>query len=266
VSAIKEKVQKVTNHPRPLRFLASRLLWHSGLCPILTISRDNYSLRFYPSACSASMWLDSDTGKHDEAVFRKLLRPGDIVIDVGANIGSLTLAASSLVGPTGKVFSVEAHPIIYKYLIGNLKLNNATNVTAFNVACGRESGVAHFSDNKSDDQNSISDDGLQVPIRRLDELIEIPAQACIALLKIDVEGYEKPVLEGCTSLLARTNAVYFESWEQHVRKYGYRLAETFSLLRDFGFQIQRPGGEPVDPDYRSVDCENLLATKLELVA
>ncbi len=258
--------QKIGQQSKPWRFLASRILWHSGLSPLLTIPRDSYRLRFYPTAYSATMWLDSEAGRLDEAVFKTLLKPGDIVVDVGSNIGSLTLTAAALVGPGGKVFSIEAHPATYRYLVGNLKLNGASNVVSFNVACGEESRTVHFSDEKSDDQNAISTDGMQVQMRRIDELITIPPERQISLLKIDVEGYEKYVLEGAIGLLGRTDAVYFESWEEHFRKYGYELGEIIDLLHDHGFTIQRASGEIVNRNYRSLQCENLLATRTKAKA
>lgn len=262
---IASNLSRITAQPRPLRFLASRLLWHTGLCSLLTIDRGSYRLRFYPSAYSTTLWFDPEAISADERLFRTLLREGDIVIDVGANIGSLTLAAAAMVGPSGTVYSIEAHPQTYKYLFGNLSLNQAHNVMALNVACGKEDRTVHFSDQKSDDQNCVADIGLTVPMKRLDSLITLPEGRHVALLKIDVEGYEKFVLEGATSILARTDAVYFESWDLHFEKFGYRLQDILAILDGFGFDVCRirEGNvlHKIDNDYVSLHCENLLAMR-----
>src|SRR5262249_10565914 len=148
---------------------------------------------------------------------------GDTVIDVGANIGAVTLAASRKVGRKGKVYSVEAHPHTYKYLRGNLSLNGATNVETFNVACGSASGTVSYSDKKSDYQKAVSEKGLAVPMARLDEIV--PAGKEIALLKVDVEGYEKFVLEGATELLPTVRSIYFKSYDHHFKQFAYSLRD-----------------------------------------
>jgi FkbM family methyltransferase len=259
-SGLSSKWSKLQSQKEPLRFLASRLLWHSGLSHLFTFRCGSYRLRFYPSACSATLWLDPDERLQDEKVLRTLLTEGDHVIDVGANIGALTLAAAGLVGPTGRVYSIEAHPRTYRYLVGNVRLNRARNVRAFSVACGRENGIVTFSDKTSDDQNAVCGEGLGVPLCRLDDLI--PETQRIALLKIDVEGYEKFVLEGAMRLLPRVESIYFESYQRHFHAFGYRLQDINRYLRGFGFTIFRRSGEKVTDDYESVQCENLLARRL----
>jgi FkbM family methyltransferase len=255
------KLAKLRSQPRPLRFLASRLLWRSGLCSILKIPCDSYSLRFYPTAHSATLWLNPAERLRDESIFRSLLQEGDSVIDVGANVGTLTLTASRIVGPAGKVYSVEAHPRTHKYLIGNLRLNHVRNVETFNVACGTENGTTSFSDRTLDDQNAVSTEGLRVPVRRLDDLVTTPETQEIALLKIDVEGYEKFVLEGALRLLPRVKFVYFESYERHFDSFGYKLRDIVDLLEQFRFDIYHLDGNGVPRDYNSALCENLLASR-----
>ena len=253
--------QKLRSQRRPWRFVTSRLLWRSGLSTLLTIDCGDYRLRFYPTACSATLWCDSGERLADEEILRRMLRRNDIVIDVGANVGSLTLAASRLVGLGGKVYAIEAHPRTYKYLMGNLRFNQVCNVVAINVACGNASGTVPFSNQRSDDQNCVVKSGLGVSLRRLDDLVTLTAEERIALLKIDVEGYEKFVLEGAVRLLSRTNAVYFESWERHFEKFDYRLHDVVQFLRTFGFETQRIDGSSVSDRYRSECCENLLAIR-----
>lgn len=258
-SGLATKLAKLRSESRPIRFLTSRFLWHSGLCPLLTIPCGDFRLRFYPSAYSATLWFDPPQRLQDESVVRKLVTEGDVVVDVGANIGAITLAAARAAGDSGHVYSIEAHPRTYKYLRGNLRLNHAENVTAFNVACGNANGTVSFSDKRSDDQNSVAHAGIPVSVRRLDELI--PDQP-IKLLKIDVEGYEKFVLEGAVNVLKNVEFIYFESYARHFGAFGYRLRDILTLLRHFNFSVHHRNGEEVTDSYDSLTCENLLAKRI----
>ncbi|HLJ54942.1 MAG TPA: FkbM family methyltransferase, partial [Chthonomonadaceae bacterium] len=189
----------------------------------------------------------------------------DTVIDVGANIGALTLCAASIVGPAGHVISIEAHPRTYRFLCGNVALNGAANVETHNLAMGEAERTVSFTDQRADEQNVVSGEAreLRVRMRRLDQ---IPvADGPIELLKIDVEGYEKFVLEGAAGILGRTEAIYFESWERHFRRFGYGCAELFRDLEALGFQLVKVVDEArlvlLGSDRVSADCEDLLAVR-----
>ena len=198
------------------------------------------------------LWCNPHFYSADEDVLRQHLKPGDVFVDVGANIGALTLAAAKIVGDAGRVFSVEAHPRTVRYLRGNIKLNRAVNVTVFHAAAGDHEGVVNFSSGRSDDQNRVTESGLSVPLRTLDSLIP---DTPVRLLKIDVEGFELFALRGAERLLQRTDMVYFESWESHFSKYGYSTSDVLEFLKMHGFEVGRP------KDYKSAECENLLAVR-----
>ena len=91
--------------------------------------------RFYPTTRTASVWLDRTKIRNDEVRFlRAYLREGDTYVDVGANIGELVLTAASAVGGGGRIVAIEAHPIIFKYLTGNVALNRIQNITLRTLA------------------------------------------------------------------------------------------------------------------------------------
>ena len=257
-------IQRLSEEPRPFRFLASRLLWRSGLCTGLRIVKQGYELRFYPSSLSAELWFDPEARQGDEMFLRGYLRPDDVMIDVGANIGDLTLCASTLVGDNGRVYAFEPHPRIYRFLMGNIALNGRHNVETFNAALGESRGAVHFSSGRSDDQNSVltGGSGIEVPLIPLDELPL--GEKEIALLKVDVEGYEKFVFSGATETLRHVRCVYFESWERHFAKFRYRLQDLLDLLQDAGFQVFRQiavGMLSAVEDDCSEHCENLIAVR-----
>ena len=256
--------QILSEQKQPLKFLLSRLLMKTGLSQHLIIKQRAFVLRFYPTSLSAALWIDPRARRGDEEFFRRYLRPGDVMIDAGANIGSTALVAAAVVGAAGKVFAIEAHPQTFGYLQGNIELNG-TNVQAFNVALGEREGKLCFSNKSSDDQNAVVADGagLEIAVRRLDDLgIDAPR---VALLKIDVEGYEKFVLQGAPRLLDKTDCVYFEAWEKHFAKYNYSTVDVLTILSRHGFQILRMSGQnevsALDDDYVSQRAENLIAVR-----
>lgn len=109
---------------RPIRFLIGRILMKFGLSRLFCIKQKEVVLRFYPSSISLARWLDPSKAPDSvETFFRRYARPGDVVIDAGANIGFFTLISSVLVGDFGKVYAIEAHPRVFKYLEGNVVLN-----------------------------------------------------------------------------------------------------------------------------------------------
>jgi FkbM family methyltransferase len=135
------------------------------------------------------------------AYFRKCLKPGDIVLDVGANIGYFTLLGSSLVGPTGRVISIEAAPQIFRLLSDNIALNRATNVRAVNCAAAYEEG--EMSIYSADDANIGSSSTIPVEGNKLTGTVKaLPLHdiatreelARVRLIKIDIEGAEQPVV------------------------------------------------------------------------
>ena len=170
-------------------------------------------------------------------------RDGDTVLDVGANIGTIALTASGIVGSVGKVYAIEPHPRTFVSLKSNIALNKRTNIHAINVALGAHSGTILFSD--SDDSQSavihhpceLQSQFLEVPVRRMDDLPlgKIP----ITLLKIDVEGYEKLVLEGGLETLVCTSYIYLEAYDRFFARYGYACIQLWELLREHGFQVYR---------------------------
>ena len=258
-------IQIIVSQPKPLRFLMSRLLWKTGLCHFYQIKQNGFNLHFYPSSFSASLWVSPEDRCSDESFFRHYLKRGDKVIDVGANIGNLTAVASLSIGEEGKVYSIEAHPRIYNYLLGNIKLNNFLNIKAFNYAVGNFSERKYFSNENTDDQNVVMQEnkGIIVQMKKLDELPINDKE--IHLLKIDVEGYEKFVIEGGNRILQHTKCLYFESYEKHFNQFNYSTTDLIKLLASQGFVCYKIDEEDfinrVPENYISETCENLIGIK-----
>ncbi len=256
-----QKIKIIFSAPKPGRFIASRLLWRTGLCRYFLIKRSGFVLRFFPSSLSAAYWIDPEDRHEDEAVISRYLGPGDTYVDVGANIGALALCASTIVGRKGQVVAIEPHPKTYGFLAENIALNQRNNVQCLSAAVGKERGTLHIADfARQDDQNCVTASGISVPVLPLDEILRGISR--IDLLKIDVEGYELAVLEGAREVLARTDAVLFEIWRTHLMKYGHTVGQILSLLREAGFRMVFPADMSSVPEsFTASRCVNLLALR-----
>lgn len=238
LAKILKYLDALKRHPRPFKYLLSRILLRTNLCRLFTIRIYGYRLRFYASAISADLWILPNDRDYPVS---SMLREGDVVIDVGANIGTTVIPSSLNVGRSGKVYAFEPHPRIFSYLQGNLRLNRITNVEAYNTALGNQKGHIYLSNKENDDMNRVSlndeENCLRIPIATLDSFISENEK--IALLKIDVEGYEKFVLEGAERTLAATECVCMEMFEKFLSEYGSSGHQAMKILEENKFRIFR---------------------------
>ncbi len=242
-----------------------QLLAKSGLNRFFTIRMQGYKINFSRSALALSLFADSDQRHEDEQFLQRILKPGQVYADIGANIGTLVLSAAAAVGPTGKVIGIEAHPVTFKHLQANVAINDFSNIVLINSAAGDREGSLFFSNINSDDQNKVltaEGIGIEIKVDTPDHLLA--AEPNIDLLKIDVEGYEKFVFQGAILTLKKTSIIYFESWEKHFSHFGYKTADIISILTDNNFSVYKPTGNQLlslPASYQSVSCENLVALK-----
>lgn len=140
------------------------------------------------------------------ALIDACLRPGDRMIDVGANFGLMSLHASRAVGPSGTVTAIEPHPKTFRRLQDHLRMNGAANIRCINVAAGAEKGALEIFDTPKGEsgQASLIPESDSVPagsvdVRRLDDIVG-PIKGR-TFIKIDVEGFEHHVLLGASETL-----------------------------------------------------------------
>ncbi len=165
------------------------------------------------------------------------LRERDLFVDIGANIGSYTILASSVVG--SKTVCFEPVPTTYKRLMNNIGINNLeSKVISLNTALGNSKGEIHFSSDLNCTNHVIADgekvkNKIIVNVSTLDdELIECPF-----LIKIDVEGYEKPALEGAKNILANNKlCCVIMELNGSGNRYGYNESKILDMMFDYGFK------------------------------
>lgn len=149
-------------------------------------------------------------------VMRTILKPGDIFIDVGANIGYLSAVGAGLVGKDGQVHSFEPIPQYFQKLEKFVMFNPDYRIIVNRCALGEEEGMANI--NVTNLQNigwNTMVPGLmrketvkktfKVPVYRLDNYIRQRALKNISLIKIDVEGFEFSVLRGLSNYFENTD-------------------------------------------------------------
>ncbi len=152
-------------------------------------------------------------------LFAQIVRPGDTVVDVGANIGCHTLALAKIVGPHGLVMAFEPQLPIYYALCGTMALNEQWQVHACCCALGEEQGttkipVVQYSLANSFGGLSIGHkEGHTVPVMPLDHF---NLETC-KFIKVDVEGAEVEVLIGAADTIKRCRPYLYVENDRHPR-------------------------------------------------
>jgi FkbM family methyltransferase len=193
----------------------------------------------------------------ETALLRKILKPGDYTIVVGANFGYYTTLMSSLVKNSGKVFAFDIVPEIIKNLELNIKLNNSLyNVRMELIALGDKRGkIASFYSTGQGSGNLNSDllrTGIKldsIPMDTLDSYIHDNDKPRVDFIKCDIDGYEVPFLRGARNTINKFKPkILIELCEQSQRAFGHSRKELLGLLKDYGYGIERLDGKDIDRD------------------
>jgi FkbM family methyltransferase len=159
-----------------------------------------------------SLELYGEFSEGEIELFQQIVKPGRVVVEVGANIGAHTVFLAQAVGPMGRVLAFEPQRVIFQVLCANLALNSLPNVHAWQAAVGNKPGeivVPVLDYSQPHNFGGLSLEGHQlgerVPVMTLDSL---NLQQCY-LLKIDVEGMEQSVLEGAAQTIARCRPILY---------------------------------------------------------
>lgn len=158
-----------------------------------------------------SLELYGEYSEGEVALFSRFLRPGDVVVEAGANIGAHTVFLSRRVGPSGRVIALEPQRFIHQILCANVALNERINVHAFHAAGGETGGMIHIpvlDFTKTQNVGGVSaggETGEPVIVMPIDDL---RLSRC-RLLKADVEGMEIPVLKGAARTIQRHRPVLY---------------------------------------------------------
>ena len=181
-------------------------------------------------------------------------RLGDVILDIGAGKGEDTVAFAKSVGPTGRVFAIEAHPITFRCLELFCEINKLTNVTPLNYAIADCCGTVDIDMGADWQQTSIVAPGQQgsakVPSLTLDELLVQQKIQHIGLLKMNIEGAEALAIGGMRRAFETTRALCischdFRANQGHGDSFRTK-AQVEKVVTKAGFRIISRDSDPRD--------------------
>ena len=182
------------------------------------------------------------------AVWQRIVRPGDAVVDGGANYGYWTLVASNLVGPQGRVFSFEANPPTADRLTQNVSASGVSNVSIHRIALADCEGFAEINnaaDNAIGGHASLHrhsgwawGESVRVPTAAADAVAKRDSWPQIRLIKLDIEGGELSAISGMREVIARDRPYLSVEWNvAAAAAFGYHPVEIVRLLTAEGYDI-----------------------------
>jgi FkbM family methyltransferase len=214
----------------------------------------------------------------NNAIFEKIVKPGDIILELGGNYGYNALRLSDLVGSKGKIYSFEANPITYNLFKFNMEINKATNIISYNYAVfnkkgeikfnsldkrlkpirGQNLGASHIIINDSQD---IKGNIITVPTVRIDDILnKVPY---VNLIKMDIEGAERPAMEGAIKLIKRSpNLTIISEWIPSLILPFGDIKGFINFYRDMGFRFGAIEGGPC---IRELNDNDLLNSEWEVI-
>lgn len=237
-----ESVNDDVRYRPPMRWYSKLLRLPLRLVPgghvVRIVSGPIRGMRWITGSATHGCWLgiyEKDT----QRVFLNHVHPGDVVLDIGANVGFFTLLASKLVGSEGKVYAFEPLPRNMSILRAHLQANRLVNVETLPIAAAAIEGTAPFSTGVGHSMGHISRNGdLSVPTASLDHLLTSSQIATAQFIKIDVEGAEFGVLTGGENLIVQSHPVILLS------THGYREHERCTewlTVRGYALETVRDG-------------------------
>ncbi|WNK00311.1 FkbM family methyltransferase [Thalassospiraceae bacterium LMO-JJ14] len=215
------------------------------------------SYLFLSSPQGARMAFDGSDYETDISfLMRKLVRPGDVVLDIGANVGLHTVFLSGLVG-NGRVIAFEPVSEMADRLSANCAFNRADNVTLIRSALGEETGEATI-------QANLGDPGMEgtnsmiasvhvanrpdryeertISVKRLDDIAAgLGISDRINFVKIDTEGFEPMVIRGALETLRKTRpALLVEAHSNRLKEVGLNFGWYTETFADYHIYIIHP--------------------------
>ncbi len=229
--------------PRPLRWMANKAI--SAMMPdSVKIEEGEVFLDKYDVGSSGALAF----GAHDPfevELFRKDVRPGMTVVDMGANIGYYTVIAAGRVGPTGRVFAYEPEEKNFAILEKNIAKNGFSWATAVKLALSdragartlfladAHSGLHSFANNR----HQLGE--AEVACDTLDSSLKRQGSPKVDIIKMDIEGAEILAIDGMReTLAANRNLVLFSEFNpKAIQGLSRSPIELLEKLRDQGLSL-----------------------------
>ncbi len=196
--------------------------------------------------------------KEEINLLKDLVKPGDHVLDIGANVGFYARILADLVGSLGRVYCFEPDSTNFKYLEKNA--GKFSNILLFHKAVSDKAGIIKVYKSKL-----LNVDHRTYPVNNYDSIEEIPAVAIddmltsgtikkVDLIKIDIQGYELVAFKGMQKLLKNSKnlKIVAEYWPHGFNRAGSSAVEFFDFFTGLGYRfslIEAGGLKPLSREY-----------------
>ncbi len=183
--------------------------------------------------------------KCESRLIQEKLKPGMIVVDLGANVGLYTALAASIVGSSGKVYAFEPDAENFGYLEKTVARNGFTNVTCLRSAVSDHNGTGnlfHSDENLGDHRIYDSRDGRAsntIALTTLDYFAETKKISKIDFIKMDIQGAEGWAMKGMEQVIAKSPhmQIFAEFWPLGISRTGESPTAFLATLKRHGFSI-----------------------------
>jgi len=192
---------------------------------------------------SLNLSLNENHESYEKEIIKKTVKKGDVVLDIGANIGDNTLIIAKLIGPKGKVYAFEPDPEIFSLLKKNISVNGYDNIIAIQKAVSNKNGKLKLflsENNRSDHRIYDSHDNresIEVGTVKLDSFFR--SKISVNVIIMDIQGAEILALRGMRNLIKRSKRLKLitEFWPIGIRRCGDVPENFLRLIRSYKFSI-----------------------------
>lgn len=217
------------------------------ILPKLSVTWNN-GIRYQPNYNNRRWVLRCFQGQHEpilEDFIIKILKKGDNVIDVGAQVGLISILLAKVTGSDGNVYALEPNPYNFSILNETIEINKVESITTFQKGAGKKTGKTWFAEktltgysqqpNGSIKNNSDSD---QVEIIAIDDLVESKCKIPISFIKVDVDGPDFDVIMGAKKLLGSSSPpLLCVECSHYWSNFGHTFKDARDFVESFGYRI-----------------------------
>lgn len=240
-------IWRIKNHVR-IEQERNWINFQNSKAPFLIAVYRGFKIRLYRGdLLTRSIYL-KEYDQLEIKFLQQFLHAGDVFIDAGANIGLYSLVAASIVKKSGKVYSFEPSAKNYKKLQENISLNHFSNILPFCLGLSDKNeqkrlfeidqGLGALSSYVSSSDQSVI---VETEVVTLDDFVKTNGVPKINVIKVDVEGWEFPVISGAKELLENKDApmLMVEFTDSNARLAGYSCQLVYDRLVDLGYILYR---------------------------